>query len=70
MTLHMTRARVIQLWFSIVALIYVVWTTFGDGMSAGTAALLLALSLVPAGIVLFLWPRVEPLTAGDVIRGS
>jgi hypothetical protein len=42
---------------------------FGAAVTVGTGAMLLALSLVPPAIVLLLWPRVQPLTAADVLHG-
>lgn len=70
MTTTIARTRVIQLWFSMMALLSSVWFTFGTGVSVGTGTLLFALSLVPVGIVLLRRPGVPPLTAGDIIRGK
>ncbi len=66
----MTRTRVIQAWFAAVALVIVAAVAFGADVSIGTGAVLLALSFVPPVIVFLLWPRSEPVTAGDVIRGT
>ena len=65
-----TRVHVVQLWFSVLALVSIAWLTFGPGITGGTAALLFGLSLVPAAILLLLWPGAEPLTAREVIRGK
>jgi hypothetical protein len=66
----LTRSKLIQLWFVVVALLATASISFGAAMTAGTAALLLALSLVPPAIVMLLWPGVEPPTAGEVLRGD
>jgi hypothetical protein len=66
----LTRSKLIQIWFVAVALLGTAIISFGAAMTVGTAALLLALSLVPPAIVLLLWPRVEPLTAAEVLRGD
>jgi hypothetical protein len=68
MTTFMTRARVIQLWFSMLALLSGAWLTLESGITGGTAALLLALSMVPVAILLMLWPGAEPLTVREVLR--
>jgi hypothetical protein len=65
----MTRSRLIQVWFAGVALVVVAGVAFGAAVTVGTGAMLLALSLVPPAIVLLLWPRVQPLTAADVLHG-
>jgi hypothetical protein len=67
---NMTRARVIQVWFAAVAVAVVAAVAFGAQMTVGTAAMLLALSLVPPAIVLALWPREQALTAAEVLRGA
>lgn len=41
----------------------------GVTVTIGTAAILVALSLVPPAIVLALWPGVQPMTAADVLYG-
>ena len=41
----------------------------GVSVTIGTAAILVALSLVPPAIVLALWPGVQPMTAADVLYG-
>jgi hypothetical protein len=67
---NMTRTRAIQAWLAAVALVMVAAVAFGAQMNAGTAGLLVTLSLVPAVIVFLLWPEAESVTAGDVIRGT
>jgi hypothetical protein len=70
MVKNMTRAHVIQVWFAAVAIVAVAAMAFGAAVTVGTGALLLTLSLVPPLIVFLLWPQAQPLTAGDVIRGT
>lgn len=70
MKYDITRARVIGMWFSVLALVAAFWFAFGTSLGAGTVALLVGLSVVPPAILLILWPGVQPLTAGEVIRGT
>ncbi len=63
----MTRIRLLQVWFAAVALAVIGVVAFGVTVTVGTGAMLLVLSLVPAAIVLLLWPGVQPRTAADVL---
>lgn len=67
---NVTRARVIRLWFAVIALAVVTAVAFGAEVTVGTAAMLLALSLVPPAIVVALWPTEQALTAAEVLRGA
>jgi hypothetical protein len=67
---NMTRTRVIQVWFTAFALVVVAAAAFGADVNVGTGGMLLTLSLVPALIVFLFWPGAQPLTAGEVIRGT
>jgi hypothetical protein len=67
---NLTRSKVIQIWFAAVLLIVVAAVTFGVAVTIGTGAMLLVMSLVPPAVVLLLWPGAQPLTIGDVLRGS
>jgi hypothetical protein len=67
---NITRATVIQGWFAAVTLVAVAAVAFGAEMNVGTGGTLLTLSLVPPLIVFLLWPKAEPVTAGDVLRGT
>ena len=51
-----TRSRLIQIWFAAVALVVVAGIALGVSVTGGTGAMLLALSLVPALLILMLWP--------------
>jgi hypothetical protein len=65
----MTRAGVIRLWFSVIALA-VVWTVaFGTVISVSTAFVLLALCFVPPAIVLLVWPGAQGPTVAEVLHG-
>ena len=70
MSYDFTRVRVIQIWFSVLALVAAFWFAFGTAIGVGTVALLVGLSVVPPAILLVLWPGVQPLTAAEVIRGT
>jgi len=64
----MTRSRLIQVWFTAVALIVVASVALGLTVTIGTGVMLAALSLVPPAIVLLLWPEVQPRSASDVLH--
>lgn len=70
MLTDITRSRLIQIWFTAVALAIVVAFAMGARTSMGTAAMLLALCFVPPAIVLKLWPGRQPQTAAEVLRGT
>jgi hypothetical protein len=65
----MTRARVIQIWFAAVALLVVCSVVLGASITVSTAAVLLALCVVPPAIVLLVWPGVQPPTVAEVLHG-
>jgi hypothetical protein len=67
---HMTRARMIQVWFAAVALVVVALIALGAAMTIGTGALLLALCLVPPAMILMLWPGVERPTVAEVLHDA
>ena len=67
---NLTRSRVIQIWFAAVLLIVVACIAFGVGVTIGTGAMLLVMSLVPPAVVLLLWPGAQPPTIGEVLRGA
>jgi hypothetical protein len=70
MLTDMTRSRLIQIWFTAVALVTVAAFALGASLSMGTGAMLLVLCFVPPAIVLKLWPGTQPQTAAEVIRGT
>jgi hypothetical protein len=59
----------IQVWFATILLVLVAGMALGVTMTTGTAAILLALSLIPPAILLVLWPGVQPMTAAEVLYG-
>jgi spore maturation protein SpmA len=67
---NMTRTRLIQIWFAVVVVAIVIGVVAGAMPTATTAAMLLALCLVPPAIVMLLWPGIQPPTVGDVLRGT
>ena len=67
---HMTRSKLIRMWFALVAFVVVAAVAFGAAVTVSTWAMLLTLALVPPVIVLLLWPGVQPLTASEVIHGA
>lgn len=66
----MTRSKVLTIWFTAVVLIGVAAVALGATITSGTGMLLCGLSLVPAVLVLMLWPAERTQTAGDVLRGT
>ena len=58
----------IQTWFAAVLLVAVAVTALGPSMSMGTAALLLAMCLVPPVVVFMLWPSETTSTLAETIR--
>jgi Na+/phosphate symporter len=62
-----TRTRLVGLWFAAVAVVIATVIVTGANVGVATTALLLALSLVPPGIVLALWPAAPPPTIGEIL---
>jgi hypothetical protein len=67
---NITRAKLILAWFGVVALMIAAIVVFGVSMTLATGVLLVALCLVPPGIILMLWPGVPPPSVGDVLRNN
>ena len=65
MSNEVTRSKVIVVWFLFLALVVATVLMFGVSFTTETAALLAALCLVPPGLLLMLWPGVQPQTAVD-----
>jgi hypothetical protein len=68
--LHVTRSRVIQVWFAAVLLIGVAGIALGITVTTGTAAVLLAMCLVPPAVVLMLWPSDRASTMAEAIHNA
>ena len=64
----LTRAKAIQAWFAAIALMIVAAIAIGVHVTIGTAAMMLALCLVPPIVALFVWPDVEPPTVSDIVH--
>ena len=64
----LTRAKAMTAWFVAVALMIVTAIAIGVHVTIGTAAMLLALCLVPPIVALFVWPGVEPPTVSDIVN--
>ena len=65
-----TRSRLIQIWFAAVALVVVAGIALGVSVTGGTGAMLLALSLVPALLILMLWPGRPAPTIAEVLHNG
>jgi hypothetical protein len=65
---NMTRSRLIQIWFTAVALVVVAGIAWGAAVTVGIGATLLALCLVPPVVILMLWPGVQAPTVAEVVR--
>ena len=68
--LHVTRSKVIQVWFAAVLLVAVAGIALGITVTIGTAALRLAMCLVPPAVVLMLWPSDNASTLAEAIRDA
>ena len=66
---HMTRSKLIVIWFSAVALVVVSMIALGFAVTIGTGALLLAMCLVPPLLVVMLWPTGGTPTIAEVLHG-
>jgi hypothetical protein len=66
----MTRLKVIQVWFAAVVLVAVAGMTLGVTVTMGTAALLLAMCLVPPAVALMLWPADNASTIAETIHDA
>ncbi len=65
--MNITRTRVLQIWFAVVAVLVAVAMMFGSPMTGNTATMLVLVSLIPPVMVLMLWPRDLAPTAADVL---
>ena len=67
---HLTRAKVIQIWFGGATLIVAASIAFGAAMTVGTGAMLVAFCLVPPAIFLMLLPGGGHLTVVEVLHDT
>jgi hypothetical protein len=65
--LTITRSNVLQTWYAAVVLFVIVGMVLGVTLTVGRGALLLALCAVPPGILVMLWPGLQPPTAANVL---
>ena len=65
---HMTRSKLLVIWFSAVALVVVAGIALGVAVTIGTGGLLLAMCLVPPLLVVMLWPTGGPPTIAEVLH--
>jgi hypothetical protein len=70
MFLDMTPSRLIQIWFTAVALIVVAGFALGASITFSTGAILAALCLVPPAIIMKLWPSIQPQTIAQVLHDT
>jgi hypothetical protein len=66
----LTRTRVIQFWLAAVAVAVAAGIALGVEVTMSTGVLLVASSLVPPAIVLFLWREAPPPTVAEVIHSA
>jgi UPF0716 family protein affecting phage T7 exclusion len=62
-----TRNGLVALWFATVAVVIASVVAFGVNVGVSTTALLLALSLVPPGMMLVLWRGAAPQTVRKIL---
>ena len=67
---HLSRLRVIQVWFVAVLLVVVGAMALGVAVTVGTAALVVAMCLVPPVVVFMLWPSDDASTMAETIRDA
>jgi hypothetical protein len=64
-----TRSRLVGLWFFAVAVVVASLVVMGVNVAVSTIAILLALSVIPPGILLFLWRAPTP-TVGEILYAA
>ena len=65
---NVTRSRLIQVWFAVVALVVAGSIAVGVSVTSGTAVMLLAAALVPPVILLLLRPGDQPQTVAQLLH--
>jgi len=65
-----TRNLLVGLWFAAVAVIIATVIVTGVHVGVATTALLIALSVVPPGIMLALWPAAPPPTVAEILYAA
>ena len=69
MLTNMTRGRLAGLWFATVAIAAMGAVLLGPEFTVGTGVFLMAASLVPPGVMLFLWRSTSP-TIAEVLHDA
>jgi len=64
---HLTRMRVIQIWFAAVLLAGVAAIASGVAVTVGTVVTLVAMCLAPPAVLLMLWPSDTASTMAEAI---
>ena len=67
---HMTRSKLLTIWFSAVVVVVVSVIALGVAVSVDTGVLLLAMCLVPPLLVMMLWPTGGPQTIAEVLHDA
>ena len=67
---HVTRSKLITIWFSAVVLVVVSVIALGVPVSVDTGVLVLAMCLVPPLLVVMLWPTRAPQTIAEVLHDA
>jgi hypothetical protein len=70
MVKDITRNRLVGLWFAAVVVIIATVIVTGVHVGVTTTALLIALSIVPPGIMLALWPSAPPKTIAEILYAA
>jgi hypothetical protein len=63
-----TKAKLILVWLAVVAMMIGFMAVFAVTMTLSTGVMLVALCLVPPGIIFMLWPSVPPPTVAEVLH--
>lgn len=66
--IDLTRKSLTLAWCAVVVVMIGLLASFGVTMNLATGVLLVALSLVPPGIIFALWPSAQPATIAEVLR--
>ena len=64
---EISRTRLVGFWFGAVAVIIAGVVTTGVNIATSTAALLLAMCVVPPAIMLLVWRGTPPPTVGELL---
>lgn len=68
--MHLSRTKVIQIWFAAMVLAGIAAIALGASVSMGTAVVLVATCFVPPAILLMLWRPDNTPTMAETIRDA